>query len=474
MRKFNEREKIIINKILESSKHVSMRELLQEFYFTEQNGRALITQSQGRYSVFFLKKEIFDDETKKKEEVELFFELISLINYLSKYGYLTIYREKTEKLYFFQDAFVNPQPSDNSIILNAKGDFTSIPDTIQDKNKNVIYKGIVFDADIFALILNTTTGIMIVSQNLKDLLIDNEASKKLVGSNNKSENPYKTPATLNTTKLGLFIWITSLLVLSALTFYFRNKATKYDDQLMQIMDNHASIQKNIQAVLVNVKNTNQVKVNNTNNIEDSLRYFYGVDISKWNGDEVKEIDPTDSISFIICKATEGITGVDPEFKQNWKTIKDKQYILGAYHFYLTNDDPLKQAEHFWTTISAQGKTDIAPIVDIEQQSLPLNGKVDIANLQNNLLLFLNYIEKKCNRIPMIYTGEAFANQYILNETLSKYPLWLAEYTKASKPKVPSIWKEKGYKIWQKRDNYFIDTHPTDFDVFYGKKSDLYK
>lgn len=34
-------------------------------------------------------------------------------------------------------------------------------------------------------------------------------------------------------------------------------------------------------------------------------YYYELDISKWNGNEVSEIPMKDSISFIICKATEG-------------------------------------------------------------------------------------------------------------------------------------------------------------------------
>jgi len=51
-------------------------------------------------------------------------------------------------------------------------------------------------------------------------------------------------------------------------------------------------------------------------------------------------------------------------------------------------------------------------------------------------------------------------------------LWLAQYTKKSKPTLPKTWQEKGYKIWQKSDNYFIDSRNTDFDLFYGTKAEL--
>lgn len=75
---------------------------------------------------------------------------------------------------------------------------------------------------------------------------------------------------------------------------------------------------------------------------------------------------------------------------------------------------------------------------------------------------------------MIYTNTGFADQYLMNNVFSKYPLWLAAYSNTKNPQLPFVWKKKGYKIWQKQDSYFIDSHVYDFDVFYGKKTDLYK
>ena len=62
--------------------------------------------------------------------------------------------------------------------------------------------------------------------------------------------------------------------------------------------------------------------------------IYGIDISMYQGKEVGEIHKkNDSLGFIICKATEGITYTDPDFSYNWKNIKEKSFIRGAYHFY---------------------------------------------------------------------------------------------------------------------------------------------
>ncbi len=209
-------------------------------------------------------------------------------------------------------------------------------------------------------------------------------------------------------------------------------------------------------------------------VVETEKWYYGIDVSRWNGNEVEEIDPSDSISFIICKASQGITSVDPKFKKNFNTIKQKGAISGTYHFYIVKDDPLLQANHFYSTVSAAGKPDMPYIVDIEQGSLPSKGNVNKDQIQKDLLVFLNTIEEKCACTPMIYTGEAFGSQYLNNPVFAKYPLWLAEYTRAKQPKIPATWKKQGYKIWQKSENYTIKSTQTDFDVFYGKKSDLYK
>ena len=47
----------------------------------------------------------------------------------------------------------------------------------------------------------------------------------------------------------------------------------------------------------------------------------GIDISKYQGDEVAMLNKhKDALSFIICKATEGVTFTDPDFIMNWKLI----------------------------------------------------------------------------------------------------------------------------------------------------------
>ena len=120
-------------------------------------------------------------------------------------------------------------------------------------------------------------------------------------------------------------------------------------------------------------------------------------------------------------------------------------------------------------------TDMPPIVDIEQGSLPKGAKkTDKQKLQNDLLTFIQHLEKLSQRSVMIYTGEAFANEFLTNPAFAGYALWLAEYSGKPLPVVPSVWKPAGCKIWQKTDKYNIDSKPTDYDVYKGAKSGLLK
>ncbi len=196
----------------------------------------------------------------------------------------------------------------------------------------------------------------------------------------------------------------------------------------------------------------------------------GIDISHYQGQILKTIQASDSIRFLICKATQGVKYIDPDFRTNWHSIKEMGILRGAYHFYLADEDPVIQATHFANTINDLEASDLPPILDVEQGSL--TPKSDLKSLSSNVLLFLKELEKQTNRKPILYTGYAFGQQYLKNPEFANYDLWLAEYSKASKPKIPSTWSKKGFKIWQRSESYSLEHKQTDLDVYYGQLEDL--
>lgn len=212
------------------------------------------------------------------------------------------------------------------------------------------------------------------------------------------------------------------------------------------------------------------KVVSVKNSTDTV--LYGIDISRYQGNLVTEITTADGLHFAICKATQGVTYVDPEFRLNWQTITEKGLIRGAYHFYVCSDDPVQQAQHFSETISDIKNDDIAPVLDIEQGSM--SSTTNVAQMQKDILIFLQNVEKQTGRKPILYTDYAFAQQYLLSPAFAAYDLWLAEYSGAPQPKVPETWKTKGYKIWQKSDSYDVNSQQIDYDVHFGTVAELIK
>jgi lysozyme len=198
---------------------------------------------------------------------------------------------------------------------------------------------------------------------------------------------------------------------------------------------------------------------------------YGIDISRYQGDEIDFLSKKkDTLQFIICKATGGITYTDPDFVYNWKMISEKGFIKGAYHFYYCNDAPEKQADNYLNAVGNLATTDFAPIVDFEEGGLDKTQSVE--TIQKNLLTFLEYVQSKTGRKPIIYTDINTGNGYLNNPVFSKYPLWIANYIQADAPHLPSAWKGSEWKMWQKGDSYTLNSIANDLDVFNGNLEQL--
>lgn len=194
--------------------------------------------------------------------------------------------------------------------------------------------------------------------------------------------------------------------------------------------------------------------------------YYGIDVSHWNGNIVEDIDKMDDLSFGICKATQGVDYVDPDFDMNWGALQKKGLIRGAYHFYKTENSPTTQAQFYYDHLSAHSdKKQMTFIVDIEAGSL--SGKETISSVEEGLLAFLKKLKELTGKTPMVYTNYAFANKYLTDATLAQYPLWLAEYSGQASPSIPTVWQQEGYTIWQKTDTHDLNSSKVDYDEYNG-------
>lgn len=190
----------------------------------------------------------------------------------------------------------------------------------------------------------------------------------------------------------------------------------------------------------------------------------GIDVSHFSLDvdwhEVKR----QGYHFAFAKATEGVDSPDPMFDEHWRGMKQAGLIRGAYHFYVTEDEPKAQAQFFIETVTLE-PGDFVPVVDIE-----LIGKGTTPGLIKRLKTFLSIIETHYGRTPIIYTGLHFWDKH-MNSHFGHYPLWVAEYG-VSDPVLPKGWKN--WHFWQWKENALVKgvEKNADLNIFNHKEKDF--
>jgi lysozyme len=197
--------------------------------------------------------------------------------------------------------------------------------------------------------------------------------------------------------------------------------------------------------------------------------IHGIDVSRfqkdinWAAVEQMQVDRI-HISFVFIKATEGITRQDAAFKQNWQKAKKAGIIRGAYHFFYSTRDPLKQAINFQNVVQLESG-DLPPVLDIE-----VHNNQPAAVIRSTARIWLEEMEKAYGVKPIIYTNIRFYDAY-LGEEFDKYPLWIAHYYQKERPSTNRDWL-----FWQHSDIGRVNgiTTTVDFNVFRGDSVALRK
>jgi lysozyme len=180
----------------------------------------------------------------------------------------------------------------------------------------------------------------------------------------------------------------------------------------------------------------------------------GIDVSHYSGtiDWQKVRDA--GYDFAYVKATEGIDAPDPSFAGHWQELLRVGLSRGAYHFYVTEDDPEAQARFFLSVVDL-GPDDLPPVVDIEEL-----GHETPPGLADRLRTFLEIVERETGVKPIIYTEPNFWNAN-LGAGFADYPLWLAEYG-VSDPHAPHDWE--AWTMWQWEGQATLDGVEKDVDI----------
>lgn len=163
----------------------------------------------------------------------------------------------------------------------------------------------------------------------------------------------------------------------------------------------------------------------------------GPDISKWQGNIDFNSVKKAGIDFLIIR--EGYRKkIDPMFLEYVREAKEKDLlILGVYHFMYSHsiEDAKMEAQSTISNIKKAGldriKNKIIIFSDFEYDTIMDASEYGITLRKNDCN---DHVETFCSEIerlgyqPGIYTNLDFYKNYYTKDILSKYPIWLADYT----------------------------------------------
>jgi lysozyme len=196
----------------------------------------------------------------------------------------------------------------------------------------------------------------------------------------------------------------------------------------------------------------------------------GLDISRYNLISSYDAVSKSGLGFAYIKATEGNYYASPVFHEEAMGIGKSALLKGYYHFFKPDIDPQQQADLFIKTINsvANDTIDLPAMLDIEDSKY----NVSIPRYMQNMKVWLDYVEFKTGKMPIIYTGYYYWYGNLKNpQNFGDYLLWDASYSQKA-IKLFGAWKN--ISIRQYTDKGKVGgLSPVDMDLFYGSFTDLW-
>lgn len=182
----------------------------------------------------------------------------------------------------------------------------------------------------------------------------------------------------------------------------------------------------------------------------------GIDVSHWQGAIDWPRVARDDVEWAVAKATQSV--VDRRWTANRAGARAAGIPVGGYHFATPGrgGDAVAQARlHLRHATPAPG--DLVPVLDLEDTDLSPRATTAWA------LAWCATVEAAIGARPVIYTGPGFATSSLHPDpALAAYPLWVAHYTTAARPRVPRPWTT--WMWWQHTDSGRVDGIAGDVDL----------
>lgn len=165
----------------------------------------------------------------------------------------------------------------------------------------------------------------------------------------------------------------------------------------------------------------------------SNQIFQGIDVSSWQGDIDFSAVKNSGIDIVYIKSSEGSNYINPYFESSYSNAKANGLKVGFYHYVTarTTQQAIEEANFFARVI--RGKSpDCKLAMDFENF-----GNLSISQINEISITFLETLENVTNSEAVIYSN-AYSARTIFSDSLTKYPLWVANYG-VSQPEANGKW-----------------------------------
>lgn len=166
----------------------------------------------------------------------------------------------------------------------------------------------------------------------------------------------------------------------------------------------------------------------------------GIDVSVWQGEVDFERVRDSGVEVVYIRAGEGDNHKDPWLERHYEAAEKAGMKIGFYHFVNARStaDAQKQARYFLSLIGGK-RSQLRPVIDMG----------DMAGLTDSEITaiaqaFLSEVEALSGQRGGIYIDASGARD-ILGASLTKYPLWVANYG-VDEPEDNEKWA--GWAGWQ--------------------------
>jgi lysozyme len=194
----------------------------------------------------------------------------------------------------------------------------------------------------------------------------------------------------------------------------------------------------------------------------------GMDVSYYEESIDWNTVRANGIEFAIIRATDGLQFPDPKFSAYWAGAKAAGVIRGAYQFFRPAQDPVAQANLLLSRMGPPQPGDLPPVLDVE-----VSGGRTPAEIAAAVRAWVDHVAQAIGRQPIIYAGRYSWHDLTGNTDVTTSPLWVAHYTAAPCPNIPSPWTR--WLMWQHSSTGSVPGIPgsmLDINLFNGTRGDL--